>query len=103
MSMTMKRSLERAMAKKLRTRVVRDLTFDDSGGPVAESLGLSGAQVLRIDKVVQKLIKDGVTLRGIIEHVNRHMDLSDAEWFTFAYSLGFFVALQQRPVSDEQG
>lgn len=72
----------------------RDLVFVRDDGMLGEALGLDPERVALIDRVMNDAIQQGMTLRQTVEMMNEQHDLTDAEWTTMVYALGWFQAMK---------
>ena len=73
----------------------RDLTFVKDG-PIWIALGIDNDRTMLHQKMVADMIEDKCTLQHVIEIMNAKGDLTDAEWTTLMYVLGYYQGVRSQ-------
>lgn len=81
----------------------RDIVFTGTRGPLALALGLDNERIQMLDNEFNRMIDANMSLREIIEYANEREDLTDAEWATFLYTIGFYQGRNSGLVQTEVG
>jgi len=68
----------------------RDLPFNGNHGVLAEALGIDLERSKRCEELVELALKEKRSIQWIIETANETLDMTDAEWTTFMYTLGWW-------------
>ena len=72
----------------------RDLTFVGSG-QLPEALGILPARCQIIEHEVADMIDANASIRQVLEHFNNHRDLTDAEWTSMVFALGYYEGMNR--------
>jgi hypothetical protein len=70
--------------------VIRDIAFVRPDGVLGQALGISQAAIQKCEDLVTKACDENWSLRRLVETANETLDLNDAEWTTFMYTLGWW-------------
>jgi hypothetical protein len=79
-------------------RIVRDLHWVRDDGVLGEALGVNDETIARVEALVNRAAATGahMSLRNVIDEANQTLNLSDAEWTTFMYTLGWWDHARRR-------
>ena len=67
----------------------RDITFHNDGD-LTTALGVSETRSLAIELRINEMIERNASKREVLTHFNEEWDLSDAEWTSMVFGLGFY-------------
>ena len=73
----------------------RDLTFVKTGS-IGIALGIDYDRAMLHQNMVAKMIEEDQPLQHVIETMNAKGDLTDAEWTTFMYVLGYYQGVRSQ-------